>query len=214
MHGNHHVNALTRFFKSPIRPFRSLRWGLQLWHAGLLAVVLVGFGAASYAGVRRMSYQDVDTRIERSLQTIMAGVHPGPPDFGPGGGAWGGGNGGGPGDRSRGPRDGGPDHSFDRQFDRGPPNGDRGGGGPNGGGPRRGGGGGGPFNLQVDLPAALAARFASDSLDAPYYLVWNLQGERVAAGGPAEEIAYPGTPPAPSFRGPGTPEPPVPRARG
>ena len=32
---------------------KSIRWSLQLWHAGLLAVVLAGFGTASYYGIRR-----------------------------------------------------------------------------------------------------------------------------------------------------------------
>jgi two-component system OmpR family sensor kinase len=60
---------------------RSIQWTLQLWHAGLLAVVLIGFGTASYFGISRSRFQQLDTELERSVQLLAAGFHPPkPPD--------------------------------------------------------------------------------------------------------------------------------------
>ncbi len=56
--------------------FKSIRWTLQLWHAGLLAVVLTAFGSMSYVGISRMRYQEVDTDLERSVQGLVVGLRP------------------------------------------------------------------------------------------------------------------------------------------
>src|SRR4051812_49967404 len=72
--------------------FKSLRWSLQLWHAGLLAFVLVGFGTASYYSIRQARYQDIDAQLERSVGLLATGMRapPRPPwlmpgEFGPNG---------------------------------------------------------------------------------------------------------------------------------
>lgn len=56
--------------------FRSIQWTLQLWHACLLAVVLIGFGVASHYAISRSRYQQFDTDLERSVQLLAAGFHP------------------------------------------------------------------------------------------------------------------------------------------
>lgn len=55
--------------------FRSIRWTLQLWYAGLLAVVLVGFGTASYFGISRQRFEQLDAELERSVQVLVTGFH-------------------------------------------------------------------------------------------------------------------------------------------
>lgn len=215
-------------------PFRSIRWTLQLWHAGLLALVLVGFGTAAFVGMERMTYQEVDDQLEHTVQLVAASVRPvGPPDRGGqpdrggplerGGGrdfrgrAFDGGAGTQPGgmgfdagpDAGFGGPDGhGPDGHGHGPGDRGP--GDRGPGGPGFGGP---GGGwrGPPPVLDVDLPPAVAAHFASESADAPYYIVWNGEGQVVKASRMVEGLEPPGVSMAPPFRG--SPEPPRLRER-
>lgn len=63
--------------------FNSIRWSLQLWHAGLLAAVLAVFGMSSYYGISRGRYNETDIELERSVQLLTAGLHypppPGPP---------------------------------------------------------------------------------------------------------------------------------------
>src|SRR4051812_16015142 len=82
----------------------SIRWSLLLWHAGLLAVVIAGFGTASYYGVKAARYQRIDAELERGAQLLASGIRYPPPFRGPGGpgdrGGFagpGGGGGGGPG---------------------------------------------------------------------------------------------------------------------
>lgn len=55
---------------------RSIQWTLQLWHAGLLAVVLVGFGAASYFGISRARWELLDSELARSVQVLAGGFRP------------------------------------------------------------------------------------------------------------------------------------------
>ncbi|HSW44654.1 MAG TPA: ATP-binding protein [Phycisphaerae bacterium] len=56
--------------------FRSIRWTLQLWHAGLLAAVLVGFGAASHFSISRARLAQLDSELERSVQVLAGGFRP------------------------------------------------------------------------------------------------------------------------------------------
>ncbi len=56
--------------------FRSIQWTLQLWHAGLLAVVLIGFGVASFFGISRSRFQELDAELERAVQLLAAGFRP------------------------------------------------------------------------------------------------------------------------------------------
>ncbi len=67
--------------------FKSIQWTLQLWHAGLLAVVLTGFGTASYYGISKTSYDAFDATLASYAQNITTQLNPGPPmDRGRGGG--------------------------------------------------------------------------------------------------------------------------------
>ena len=56
--------------------FRSIRWTLQLWHAGLLATVLLAFGAMTFFEIRRARFGQIDAELERTVQLIAAGVRP------------------------------------------------------------------------------------------------------------------------------------------
>jgi two-component system, OmpR family, sensor kinase len=56
--------------------FRSIQWTLQLWHAGLLTVVLIGFGVASFFGISRSRFQELDAELERAVQLLAAGFRP------------------------------------------------------------------------------------------------------------------------------------------
>src|SRR5512145_1557430 len=56
--------------------FKSIQWTLQMWHAGLLAVVLVGFGAASYFGISRARWEQLDSELARSVQVLTGGFRP------------------------------------------------------------------------------------------------------------------------------------------
>jgi hypothetical protein len=62
--------------------FNSIRWSLQLWHAGLLSLVLAGFGTASYYGIAQARYQEVDAELERLVQLLAVGLRPMPPSRG------------------------------------------------------------------------------------------------------------------------------------
>lgn len=55
---------------------KSIQWTLQLWHAGLLAVVLVGFGAASYFGISWARWEQLDSELARSVQVLAGGFRP------------------------------------------------------------------------------------------------------------------------------------------
>src|SRR3954451_7464670 len=80
-----------------LRFLKSIRWTLQLWHAGILAVALAGFGTASYYGISRARYEQVDADLERSVQLLGAGTRVTPP-WARGGGGGGGGLGAPPGE--------------------------------------------------------------------------------------------------------------------
>lgn len=60
---------------------KSMRWSLQLWHAGLLTAVLAGLGSASYYDTARVRYHEFDSRLERAVQKLATGLRPphGPP---------------------------------------------------------------------------------------------------------------------------------------
>jgi heavy metal sensor kinase len=85
---------------------RSIRWTLQLWHAGILGVALASFGTALYIGVSHAEYQRVDAELESAARTLASTpIGPGgpndpnrPPGRRGGGGGGGGGFRGQPGD--------------------------------------------------------------------------------------------------------------------
>ncbi|HVT81693.1 MAG TPA: histidine kinase dimerization/phospho-acceptor domain-containing protein, partial [Phycisphaerae bacterium] len=81
---------------------RSIRWTLQLWHAGILAVALASFGTALYIGISHAQFRRVDAELESAARTLAGTpIGPGPNDQGPRGRRGGGGfdNGGGGGGR-------------------------------------------------------------------------------------------------------------------
>lgn len=52
--------------------FRSIRWTLQLWHAGILLFALVSFGSALYFGVARERLKSVDAELEGAARALPA----------------------------------------------------------------------------------------------------------------------------------------------
>src|SRR4051812_7962464 len=98
--------------------FKSIRWSLQVWHAGILALALAGFGTAVYYGMESARFQHIDADLQESVRVLATstfapqwpnpggigggpgGPGPfgpgGPGGFGPGGSGFGGGPGGGP----------------------------------------------------------------------------------------------------------------------
>jgi two-component system, OmpR family, sensor kinase len=57
--------------------FRSIRWTLQLWHAGILVLALAGFATAMYITAYRTTYAEVDTELEGAARVLA-----GPPVLG------------------------------------------------------------------------------------------------------------------------------------
>ena len=58
--------------------FRSIRWTLQLWHAGILLLALGIFGLALYYGVRESEMRRVDTELQAAARVVAARPFPGP----------------------------------------------------------------------------------------------------------------------------------------
>jgi heavy metal sensor kinase len=69
---------------------RSIRWTLQLWHAAILILAVVGIGLTSYFAIQQARYRQIDSELEAAGQLIVAklrgpGLHMRPPpqdDFG------------------------------------------------------------------------------------------------------------------------------------
>lgn len=186
--------------------FRSIRWTLQLWHAGVLAVVLTAFGSMSYVGISRMRYQEIDTDLERSVQALAVGFRPRVGTPPPGEKA--------PDGAPREPRPGGP------EGDRGPRPGKAEWHGPmdrptsrpedwpRGKDHDR----GIPPWLEFEVPVELERRSATGEI---YYVVWGYDGRLLLKASPnAGEVPFPGTIPDTFSPGPPKPEPPQIRRRG
>jgi signal transduction histidine kinase len=173
----------------------SIQWTLQLWHAGLMALVLVGFGTFTYVAYRQIRLSQVEAELDRTAQVVMSRF-PGP--GGPGGP-------GGRGGRNRGMEDrGGPDFRDSRIQDN--TDGDRqfggGGGGMGGGGGRGRGGGFGAFGQgpgrgfgfmppdfeRITLPMELFGEGAGGR----YCIVWRPDGSVLANTKPVEGVPDPG----------------------
>jgi len=54
--------------------FRSIRWTLLLWHAAILMLALIGFGMATFYGISRARYAELDAALAGELQAIAAVV--------------------------------------------------------------------------------------------------------------------------------------------
>jgi len=65
---------------------RSLRWRLQVWHAAILAFVVIGFGSALYFQLRRTTFKEIDSELLSGARVLEASlrVPPRPPGFRPG----------------------------------------------------------------------------------------------------------------------------------
>jgi len=111
--------------------FRSIRWTLQLWHAGILALALLSFASALYIAVSRTEFNRIDAELQGAAEVLAVGPSGPPP-------SWfnsfrGQGNRGGPGGQ-------------------GGPNGPNGWSGPGGPGGPNGGGGNNGFNGPIGPP--------------------------------------------------------------
>lgn len=168
---------------------RSIQWTLQLWHAGLLAVVLVGFGTASYFGIARARYQQLDAELERSVQVLAGGLRPPqPPDL-----------------MDRAVRTPLPAETASVPGDAAGP-------ALPGGSPER------LWHdfpaPAFEAPAAIVQRVSTTEPEAGYYVIWDLAGDVLAASNPdAATVPYAGSRPDPSACPP-PPGPPVIRERG
>src|SRR5580704_6833042 len=54
--------------------FRSIRWTLQMWHAAILATVLIVFGWVVFYLMRVTTYQHIDAGLDRMADLVAAGV--------------------------------------------------------------------------------------------------------------------------------------------
>lgn len=62
---------------------RSIRWTLQLWHAGILALALASLGVALYVSVSRAQYTAADAELEGAARVVADRLRPPPPPPGP-----------------------------------------------------------------------------------------------------------------------------------
>jgi heavy metal sensor kinase len=62
---------------------RSIRWTLQIWHAAILLLVLLGFGSASYFEVNRTRFMEVDAELSGAVHLLAAYLVPAPRRPGP-----------------------------------------------------------------------------------------------------------------------------------
>lgn len=175
---------------------KSLRWRLQVWHAMILASVIVGFGAALYFQMRRAALNDVDDELLSSARIIEANLRSTPRPQGPPQGPrrfereeW-----------ERRPPERGPRFPFDHPTPLGPLSldGER----PAGRLPM-----GGEFSLDGPLPrerreeglsSQPRVRYGRGPQDLPpYFAVFGPRGERVA--GAHDEVVSPPIPPQRQF---------------
>ncbi|HXY36055.1 MAG TPA: hypothetical protein VEI07_17595, partial [Planctomycetaceae bacterium] len=56
--------------------FRSIRWTLQMWHAAILATVLIVFGWVVFYLMRVTTYQHIDAGLDRMADLVSAGLKP------------------------------------------------------------------------------------------------------------------------------------------
>ena len=146
---------------------RSIRWTLQLWHAGLLAVVLTAFGGVTFYEIRRARFAQADAALERVAQLVVGGVRPPDrrpferPDF----------------DRPGFDRRGYGREPFlpDRPTDR-PHDGDRDRDSPRG----------------MQVSPTLVERFAETAGEGDYFVLWGRFGELLGRSANAPELQMPG----------------------
>ncbi len=157
---------------------RSIRWTLQLWHAAILMLALIGFGTATYYGSSRAKYAEVDAELAgrvHSLAAKLAGPlrRPPPPVRNPD-------NLDPPPNNPNRPRGDGPPGELRPQdrppFDR-PPE-DR----PQGERPLR----------ELEVPPNLLEPFGDGHDDEPYLIIWRANGEIIKTTAPNLQVPRPG----------------------
>jgi len=58
---------------------RSIRWTLQLWHAAILILAVIGIGMTSFFAIQQARYHQIDSELEAAGQLIVAKLRgPGP----------------------------------------------------------------------------------------------------------------------------------------
>src|SRR5579872_3164781 len=56
--------------------FKSIRWTLQLWHAGILFLALSSFGTVLYLAAVRTTYTEVDNELAAAARVLAStGTH-------------------------------------------------------------------------------------------------------------------------------------------
>jgi two-component system OmpR family sensor kinase len=58
--------------------FRSIRWTLQLWHAGILVAAVTGIGVAGYLQISTSRYRAIDSELDAAAQALVAEIRPVP----------------------------------------------------------------------------------------------------------------------------------------
>jgi heavy metal sensor kinase len=58
---------------------RSLRWRIQIWHAAILAVVIVAFAALMYWQQRRNRFQEIDSELSAAVEVLVGKLQAAPP---------------------------------------------------------------------------------------------------------------------------------------
>ena len=65
---------------------RSIRWTLQLWHAAILALAVVGIGLTGYFTIQQARYKEIDAELIAAGQVLVSKLHgPVRPPDGPNG---------------------------------------------------------------------------------------------------------------------------------
>jgi two-component system OmpR family sensor kinase len=173
--------------------FRSIQWTLQLWHAGLLAVVLVGFGTASYFGISRARLEQLDSELQRSAQVLAGGFRPPKlPEVLAGGSS-----------TDTRPAESRPADTAEADAASQPSGSttEAADGSARGSWP-------GLRAPEFEVPAALVQRFGAEQAESDYYVIWDFEGKIVRSSNArvAADVPYPGTrpewPPRPQAPGP------------
>ncbi|HVU27228.1 MAG TPA: ATP-binding protein [Verrucomicrobiae bacterium] len=59
-----------------MKPFKSIKWRLQLWYGLILVAVLTGFGFTAYQLERGKIYRQIDDELMRRLSVLAVALHP------------------------------------------------------------------------------------------------------------------------------------------
>jgi heavy metal sensor kinase len=165
---------------------RSIRWQLQIWHAAILVMAVVGIGLASFFAIQQARYHEIDSELEAAGQVLLSKLR-GPPPRGPlGRGGF---------DGLGGPEEGPPGMNQNGFGDGFPPDGGQGPpprpedfppgdlpgeNGPGGNGPGR-----RPDRLppRLELPLGFLQRYGASELDARSFVVYREDGQIVKQWG-------------------------------